>query len=92
MKIIYLNSEYDTGKHKILKAIYDRDYFLWVNKISRPHTILQIDEVAGNQKLCSELINMEDDEFGENRYYIDNDGDLCENIDWTPVEEEEEES
>lgn len=79
MNIYYLNTEYEPGKHKILKTWSEK--FLEPKPeessktaINVPYTVLEIDE-RYNGLLCKNLANNARDKLPD-RYYVDNDGKL----------------
>lgn len=85
MKIYCLDEEYTAGKHKIVVANYDRDDFAWKNTIGASYSVLTVDELGpDNKAICRALSASVHrlDVDGEQRYFIDADGDLAENIGW----------
>lgn len=90
MRIYYLDGEYETGKHKIVRV--------WLNiagqslpeetpglSISAPYSVLEIDEFynkfLASQLLVNRRINMDTGGDLPDRFYIDSDGKLRDNSD-----------
>lgn len=86
MKLYYLQSEYQPGKHRIVAAIYDADAFKFDEGTLSPFNVLTIDEIAlANKALCLDLamtVNRTDAN-NEGKYYIDGLGALMEVALWS---------
>lgn len=81
MKIYYLNTEYELGKHKIVEVWAE---VLGINTpeagIKKPYSVLELDEFY-NRKLAGFLAhNSRDLEELPDRYYVDGDGKLRDEI------------
>ena len=93
MNIYYDNTEYEAGKHKVLLAIFDRDVFAQRVHIGVPYSVLRVDEVdPENKDTCRDVHRTYSsfDENGEGKYFVDSDGDLCENVGWEEYVPDEE--
>ena len=78
MKVYYLQAEYETGKHKILKTWAEFFGLETPNeaKIREPYSVLEFDEYY-NRKLARLLFYNDRGEEGlPDRFYIDNDNKL----------------
>ena len=85
MKIYYLQSEYQVGKHRVVCTIYDSEVFRFDEGVLSPFYVLNIDEVDPfNKFLCLDLIRTTNktDINGEGKYYVDGLGQLVEKEGW----------
>lgn len=84
MKIYYLQSEYQPGKHRIVTTVYDVDAIKYDASNLSAHSVMMIDE-ATNQVLCIDLYRTVNrtDVNGNGKYYIDNLGALMQVAGWT---------
>lgn len=85
MNIYYLQSEYQTGKHRIVTVLYDADVFKFDTGTLSPFNVLTIDELDPVSKtLCFALMRTQGrvDLDGENKYHVNAQGALIELIDW----------
>ena len=85
MKLYYLQTEYQPGKHRIVKVLYNVEDFAFDPSVLSPYAVLTIDELApDNRGICTELRRVENktDASGEGKYYIDSTGTLMEKDGW----------
>jgi len=85
MKIYYTTTEYQAGKHRIVKVLYDDEVFKFDEGTLAPHGILTIAELDPvNKPLCLDLKRTEGkvDSVGENKYYVNANGQLMEKAGW----------
>lgn len=74
MLVYYQNTEYVSGKHRIVSAVYDRDFFPWRNTTNNC-SCLVIDEIdPANKEICLDIVNTisKVDAGGDSKYYISN--------------------
>ena len=74
MKIYYLQSEYEPGKHKIIHVNYDRDDYAWHNTINVSYGVMTVDELApDNKDICRDVMRTyaAQDSDGESKYHIE---------------------
>jgi len=85
MKVFYDISPDAQGRHKIFYAVPDNELFYFKHTTNIPLSEKVVDELApDNQAICIELrrtLNKVDSE-GDNKYYIDVDGDIIEKEGW----------
>lgn len=89
MKVYYLQSEYQPGKHRIVAVIYDSDAFKFNEGVLSPSNTLVIDEIApANKALCLDLSRTVNkmDANGDSKYYVDGLGALMEVAGWAEYE------
>lgn len=85
MKLYYLQSEYQAGKHRIVKCLYDDEVFKFDEGTLSPYSAIMIDEInQDNKALCIDLYRTQDrvDANGENKYYAGSTGALMEVGGW----------
>jgi len=91
MRLYYLQSQYVSNKHKVVKALYDDEVFRFNEGVLSPFYVLNIDEVDPfNKALCLDLVRTANkvDEAGEGKYYINSGGILMEKEGWVEKVEE----
>ena len=85
MIVSYAQAGYTSDKHTIYHAVYDRDWFSFSHSVNIPLLELTIDEVdPDNKAVCQDIVRRikQTDVDGEHKYYIDDQGQLCENVGW----------
>ncbi|MBI5469016.1 MAG: hypothetical protein HY891_07760 [Deltaproteobacteria bacterium] len=86
MKIYYLQSVYQLGKHRIVKVLYNDEVFKFDEGTLSPFNTLTIDEIdPANKILCLDLARTvnKTDNVGEGKYYVDATSALMEKASWT---------
>ncbi len=84
MRLLYLTDADAQGRHAILYAVYDSKWFEFKHTTNLPMTEKRIDEIGGNKKVCSDLARSigRTDSDGDNRYAVDDNGDIIEKSGW----------
>lgn len=85
MKVYYLQSEYQTGKRRIVKVLYDDEVFKFDEGTLSPFSTLTVDELnPQNKTICLDLSRTcnKIDAAGEGKYHVNTLGQLIEKVGW----------
>lgn len=85
MRVYYLQTEYQPGRHRIVAAVYGADLFRFDDSRFAPFSALEIDEIdPDNKTVCIDIHKTLDrvDESGESKYYVNSSGEIMETAGW----------
>jgi len=90
MRIYYKLKPYSEGKREIIKAVYDKDLFSAPTAYSGCFYIDVAEVDPENKEICMNVFTYFNkyDEDGESKYFIDDDKELSENLEWVEYVEE----
>lgn len=84
MRLLYFAAADAQGRHPIIYAVYDRNWFRFTHSANVPLDEKFIDEVGDNKELCLDLTRhmRRADADGDRKYYIDGADDIIEKEGW----------